>query len=104
MKLDDILFCLMDAIDDYEQTDNQAESIFLPNDLEVNLYVRKLHEQYTKKTAAIKEVVSLLLLIRDSEGVELTAEPDGIFYEAAGRYGVRLGTIMKEADSNAGIH
>ena len=55
-----------------------------------------------KQTAAIKEVVSLLLLIRDSEGVELTADPDGVFYEAAGRYGVRLGTIMKE-DKHNGI-
>lgn len=96
MTIDDILFCLMDAIDDYEQTDNQAENVFLPNDLEANLYVRKLHEQYTKKIAAIKEVVSLLLLIRSSDELTLNADPDGVFYEAVGRYGARLGTIMKE--------
>ena len=54
-----------------------------------------LSDRLNKQTAAIKEVVSLLLLIRDSEGVELTADPDGVYYEAAGRFGVRLGTIMK---------
>lgn len=90
MTLDDILFCLTDM----------AES----NDrfLYSRLASPYLSDRLNKQTAAIREVVSLLLLIRDSEGVELTAEPDGVFYEAAGRYGVRLGTIMKE-DKHNGI-
>ena len=90
MKLDDILFCLTDIAENHDRfLDSRLASPYLSNCM-------------NKQTAAIKEVVSLLLLIRDSEGVELTAEPDGVFYEAAGRYGVRLGTIMKE-DKHNGI-
>ena len=102
MTIDDIIFCLMDMADDYKYTDDRAEEFFLPHDLEMRLYLRKLHEQYDKKVAAIKEVASLLLLIRGSEGVELTTDPDGIYYEAAGRYGARFGTIMK-GDKDDGI-
>lgn len=90
MTLDDILFCLTDIAENHDRfLDSRLASPYLSNCM-------------NKQTAAIKEVVSLLLLIRDSEGVELTAEPDGVFYEAAGRYGVRLGTIMKE-DKHNGI-
>ena len=96
MRLDDILFCLMDTVDDYEETDIRADSIFLPNDEDAERYIRQLHEQYTKKIAAIKEVVSLLLLIREGETVELTADPDGVYYEMAGQYGTRFGTMMKD--------
>lgn len=90
MKLDDILFCLTDIAENHDRfLDSRIASPYLSDCM-------------NKQTAAIKEVVSLLLLIRDSEGVELTAEPDGVFYEAAGRFGVRLGTIMKE-DKHNGI-
>ena len=90
MKLDDILFCLTDIAENHDRfLDSRLASPYLSNCM-------------NKQTAAIKEVVSLLLLIRDSEGVELTADPDGVYYEAAGRYGVRLGTIMKE-DKHNGI-
>ena len=90
MTLDDILFCLTDIAENHDRfLDSRIASPYLSDCM-------------NKQTAAIKEVVSLLLLIRDSEGVELTAEPDGVFYEAAGRYGVRLGTIMKE-DKHNGI-
>lgn len=90
MKLDDILFCLTDIAENHDRfLDSRIASPYLSDCM-------------NKQTAAIKEVVSLLLLIRDSEGVELTADPDGVFYEAAGRYGVRLGTIMKE-DKHNGI-
>ena len=83
MKLDDILFCLTDIAENHDRfLDSRLASPYLSNCM-------------NKQTAAIKEVVSLLLLIRDSEGVELTADPDGVYYEAAGRFGVRLGTIMK---------
>lgn len=90
MKLDDILFCLTDIAENHDRfLDSRIASPYLSDCM-------------NKQTAAIKEVVSLLLLIRDSEGVELTADPDGVFYEAAGRFGVRLGTIMKE-DKHNGI-
>lgn len=90
MKLDDILFCLTDIAENHDRfLDSRLASPYLSNCM-------------NKQTAAIKEVVSLLLLIRDSEGVELTADPDGVYYEAAGRFGVRLGTIMKE-DKHNGI-
>lgn len=90
MTLDDILFCLTDIAENHDRfLDSRIASPYLSDCM-------------NKQTAAIKEVVSLLLLIRDSEGVELTADPDGVFYEAAGRYGVRLGTIMKE-DKHNGI-
>ena len=83
MKLDDILFCLTDIAENHDRfLDSRLASPYLSDCM-------------NKQTAAIKEVVSLLLLIRDSEGVELTADPDGVYYEAAGRFGVRLGTIMK---------
>ena len=90
MKLDDILFCLTDM----------AES----NDrfLYSRLASPYLSDRLNKQTAAIREVVSLLLLIRDSEGVELTAEPDGVYYEASDRYGARFGTLMK-GDKHDGI-
>ena len=90
MKLDDILFCLTDIAENHDRfLDSRLASPYLSDCM-------------NKQTAAIREVVSLLLLIRDSEGVELTAEPDGVYYEAAGRFGVRLGTIMKE-DKHNGI-
>lgn len=90
MTLDDILFCLTDIAENHDRfLDSRLASPYLSNCM-------------NKQTAAIKEVVSLLLLIRDSEGVELTADPDGVYYEAAGRFGVRLGTIMKE-DKHNGI-
>lgn len=90
MKLDDILFCLTDIAENHDRfLDSRIASPYLSDCM-------------NKQTAAIKEVVSLLLLIRDSEGVELTADPDGVYYEAAGRFGVRLGTIMKE-DKHNGI-
>lgn len=90
MKLDDILFCLTDIAENHDRfLDSRLASPYLSDCM-------------NKQTAAIREVVSLLLLIRDSEGVELTADPDGVFYEAAGRFGVRLGTIMKE-DKHNGI-
>lgn len=90
MTLDDILFCLTDIAENHDRfLDSRIASPYLSDCM-------------NKQTAAIKEVVSLLLLIRDSEGVELTADPDGVYYEAAGRYGVRLGTIMKE-DKHNGI-
>ena len=90
MKLDDILFCLTDIAENHDRfLDSRLASPYLSNCM-------------NKQTAAIKEVVSLLLLIRDSEGVELTADQDGVYYEAAGRFGVRLGTIMKE-DKHNGI-
>ena len=83
MTLDDILFCLTDIAENHDRfLDSRLASPYLSDCM-------------NKQTAAIKEVVSLLLLIRDSEGVELTADPDGVYYEAAGRFGVRLGTIMK---------
>lgn len=83
MTLDDILFCLTDIAENHDRfLDSRIASPYLSDCM-------------NKQTAAIKEVVSLLLLIRDSEGVELTADPDGVYYEAAGRFGVRLGTIMK---------
>ena len=83
MKLDDILFCLTDIAENHDRfLDSRLASPYLSDCM-------------NKQTAAIREVVSLLLLIRDSEGVELTADPDGVYYEAAGRFGVRLGTIMK---------
>lgn len=90
MTLDDILFCLTDIAENHDRfLDSRIASPYLSDCM-------------NKQTAAIKEVVSLLLLIRDSEGVELTADPDGVYYEAAGRYGVRLGTIMK-GDKHDGI-
>lgn len=90
MTLDDILFCLTDIAENHDRfLDSRLASPYLSNCM-------------NKQTPAIKEVVSLLLLIRDSEGVELTADPDGVYYEAAGRFGVRLGTIMKE-DKHNGI-
>lgn len=90
MTLDDILFCLTDIAENHDRfLDSRIASPYLSDCM-------------NKQTAAIREVVSLLLLIRDSEGVELTADPDGVYYEAAGRYGVRLGTIMKE-DKHNGI-
>ena len=90
MKLDDILFCLTDIAENHDRfLDSRIASPYLSDCM-------------NKQTAAIKEVVSLLLLIRDSEVVELTADPDGVYYEAAGRFGVRLGTIMKE-DKHNGI-
>lgn len=90
MKLDDILFCLTDIAENHDRfLDSRLASPYLSDCM-------------NKQTAAIREVVSLLLLIRDSEGVELTADPDGVYYEAAGRFGVRLGTIMKE-DKHNGI-
>lgn len=90
MTLDDILFCLTDIAENHDRfLDSRIASPYLSDCM-------------NKQTAAIKEVVSLLLLIRDSEGVELTADPDGVYYEAAGRFGVRLGTIMKE-DKHNGI-
>ena len=83
MTLDDILFCLTDIAENHDRfLDSRIASPYLSDCM-------------NKQTAAIREVVSLLLLIRDSEGVELTADPDGVYYEAAGRFGVRLGTIMK---------
>lgn len=83
MTLDDILFCLTDIADGNDSIlDNRLASPYLTNRL-------------NKQIDAIKEVVSLLLLIRDSEGVELTADPDGVYYEAADRHGARFGTIMK---------
>ena len=88
MTLDDILFCLTDIAENHDRfLDSRIASPYLSDCM-------------NKQTAAIKEVVSLLLLIRDSEGVELTADPDGVYYEAAGRYGVRLGTIMKGKEDN----
>ena len=90
MKLDDILFCLTDIAENHDRfLDSRLASPYLSDCM-------------NKQTAAIREVVSLLLLIRDSEGVELTADPDGVYYEAAGRFGVRLGTIVKE-DKHNGI-
>ena len=90
MTLDDILFCLTDIAENHDRfLDSRIASPYLSDCM-------------NKQTAAIKEVVSLLLLIRDSEGVELTADPDGVYYEAVGRFGVRLGTIMKE-DKHNGI-
>lgn len=90
MTLDDILFCLTDIAENHDRfLDSRIASPYLSDCM-------------NKQTAAIREVVSLLLLIRDSEGVELTADPDGVYYEAAGRFGVRLGTIMKE-DKHNGI-
>ena len=90
MKLDDILFCLTDIAENHDRfLDSRLASPYLSDCM-------------NKQTAAIREVVSLLLLIRDSEGVELTADPDGVYYKVAGRFGVRLGTIMKE-DKHNGI-
>lgn len=92
MTLDDILFCLTDMA---ESNDRFIYS---------RLASPYLSDRLNKQTAAIKEVVSLLLLIRDSEGVELTADPDGVYYEAADRhgYGARFGTLMK-GDKHDGI-
>lgn len=90
MKLDDILFCLTDMAESNDQfLYSRLASPYLSNCM-------------NKQTAAIKEVVSLLLLIRDSEGVELTADPDGVYYEASDRhgYGARFGTIMKGKEDN----
>lgn len=92
MKLEDILFCLMDIAEDNDESIQAIESV---KDLSKHPAMAEIKNLLDTQTAAIKEVVSLLLLIRDSEGVELTADPDGVYYEAAGRYGVRLGTIMK---------
>lgn len=91
MTLDDILFCLTDMAESNDRfLDSRIASPYLSDCM-------------NKQTAAIKGVVSLLLLlIRDSEGVELTADPDGVYYEAAGRFGVLLGTIMK-GDKHDGI-
>lgn len=90
MTLDDILFYLTDIAENHDRfLDSRIASPYLSDCM-------------NKQTAAIKEVVSPLLLIRDSEGVELTADPDGVYYEAAGRCGARFGTIMKE-DKHNGI-
>ena len=90
MKLDDILFCLTDMAESNDQfLYSRLASPYLSNCM-------------NKQTAAIKEVVSLLLLIRDSEGVELTADPDGVYYEASDRhgYGARFCTIMEGKEDN----
>ena len=92
MKLDDILFCLTDIVENHDRfLDSRIASPYLSDCM-------------NKQTAAIKEVVSLLLLIRDSGGVELTVDPDGVYYEAADRngYGARFGTLMK-GDKHDGI-
>ena len=102
MKLDDILFCLMDMADDYKYTDDYAQEFFLPHDLEMRLFLRKLHEQYDKKVAAIKEIVTLLRMIQRYETVELNTDPDGLYYEATDAYGARIGTIMNGEDTKNG--
>lgn len=89
MTIDDILFCLMDVANDLSRT-----------------YSPYLKEKYRLKqqTAAIKEVVSLLRLIQRAESVDLTLEPDGLCYEAWYAHEARIGMMMKEADSDAGVH
>lgn len=102
MTIDDILLCLMDAADGYEEANICVESVYAPDDIDTILYLRQLHDQYAKKIEAIKEVASLLLLIREGETVELTADPDGVYYEMAGQFGARFGTMMKdEGEGNA---
>ena len=67
MTLDDILFCLTDIAENHDRfLDSRIASPYLSDCM-------------NKQTAAIKEVVSLLLLIRDSGEVELTVDPDAVY-------------------------
>lgn len=92
MKLDDILFCLTDMAESNDRfLDSRIASPYLSDCM-------------NKQTAAIKEVVSLLRLIRDTDDgwVLITTESGGLYCEATDRngYGSRFGMIMKEDAEN----
>lgn len=80
---------LTDTIKQLEELIEDREA-FIGTDPEVD-------DVFSKDKEALEAAVTLLTIIRDSAAVEITADPDGVYYEAADRngYGARFGTIMK---------
>ena len=85
---------LTDTIKQLEELIADREA-FIGTDPEVD-------DVFSKDKEALEAAVTLLTIIRDSAAVEITADPDGVYYEAADRngYGARFGTIMERGGNS----
>ena len=80
---------LTETIEQLEELIADREA-FIGTDPEVD-------DVFSKDKQALEAAGTFLTIIRDSAVGEITADPDGVYYEAADRngYGARFGTIMK---------